>query len=78
MKQISNVRFGSLIRLYLPGNKIQSIEVLCRIEMPDIKKLWLGDNKINEVSSLRKCHFKDLSRLLIRYHNYNSDNNPVK
>ena len=42
LKDIEHVGFPFMLKLFLRGNRIESIEGLCQISMPMLIDLWLG------------------------------------
>ncbi len=69
IKTIQNTSFPNLLELRLGDNTIASIELLCAIDMPNIKTLllsitffyiFLDDNPISELRALSKCNLPNL------------------
>ncbi len=49
LKEISNIYFPFLQKLFLRSNSIQSIEVVSQLNMPSLQKIWFGPYFIIQV-----------------------------
>jgi hypothetical protein len=72
VEEIAHTHFTALTDLYLCGNRIESIEGLARVQMPQIKCVRLGtytdnidNNNITSVRVIRKAAWPSLSWLII-------------
>ena len=67
VKEIAHIEFTALTKLYLVGNRIESVEGLARVHMPHIETVGLctysdniADNNITSVGVMRKAAWPDL------------------
>jgi hypothetical protein len=67
MKEIAHIHFTTLIDLCLAGNRVESVEGLARVQMPQIEFVSLcaytdniGSNNITSVGVMRKAAWPGL------------------